>query len=93
MKVVLQSPAFVTLWLSEGLSMVGDRLLMVALISLVYDRTGSAGAVGMLMVFKAVPALLLGTWAGLRAGRRLPAQGFRLVLLGLLLVSGISLLI
>ncbi|WP_431301516.1 sulfite exporter TauE/SafE family protein [Sediminicoccus sp. BL-A-41-H5] len=41
----------------------------------------------------AVPALLLGTWLGLRAGKRLPAQGFRLVLLGLLLVSGISLLI
>ncbi|WP_191084406.1 sulfite exporter TauE/SafE family protein [Roseococcus microcysteis] len=41
----------------------------------------------------AVPALLLGTWLGLRAGRRLPAQGFRLVLLSLLLVSGIFLLL
>ncbi len=41
----------------------------------------------------AVPALLLGTWAGLRVGKRLPAQGFRLVLLSLLLVSGLSLLI
>ena len=41
----------------------------------------------------AVPALLLGTWLGLRVGKRLPAQGFRLVLLSLLLVSGISLLI
>jgi uncharacterized protein len=45
------------------------------------------------LTLTAVPALLLGTWAGLRVGHRLPAQGFRLVLLGLLLVSGISLLI
>lgn len=69
LKVVLRRPAFVTLWLSEGLSMVGDRMLMVALISLVYDRTGSAGAVGLLMVFKAIPALLLGSLAGVFVDR------------------------
>lgn len=68
-KAVLRAPAFVTLWLSEGLSMVGDRMLMVALISLVYDRTGSAGAVGLLMVFKAIPALLLGSLAGVFVDR------------------------
>jgi predicted MFS family arabinose efflux permease len=69
LKAVFRAPAFVTLWLSEGLSMVGDRMLMVALISLVYDRTGSAGAVGLLMVFKAVPALLLGSLAGVFVDR------------------------
>lgn len=47
----------------------------------------------MILTATAVPALLLGTWLGLRAGKRLPAQGFRLVLLSLLLVSGISLLL
>jgi uncharacterized membrane protein YfcA len=41
----------------------------------------------------ATPALVLGTWLGLRAYRVLPAQGFRVVLLGLLLVSGLSLLV
>lgn len=61
---VLHSPTFVTLWLSEGLSLIGDRLLMVALVALVYDRTGSAGAVGLLMLFKAIPALALGSVAG-----------------------------
>ncbi|NLF49814.1 MAG: MFS transporter [Leptolinea sp.] len=66
---IFKSPAFVTLWLSEGFSMIGDRLLMVAIISLVYDRTGSAGVVGLLMVFKAVPALLLGTLAGVFVDR------------------------
>ena len=66
---VLRSPAFVALWLSEALSLVGDRLVMVALITLVYDRTGSAGAVGLLMVFKAVPALVLGSVAGVFVDR------------------------
>ena len=41
----------------------------------------------------AVPALVLGTVLGLRAYVRLPAQGFRIILLVLLLVSGVSLLI
>jgi uncharacterized membrane protein YfcA len=41
----------------------------------------------------AVPSLLLGTWLGLRFGKALPARGFRLLLLSLLLVSGIFLLV
>ncbi|MDB5415847.1 MAG: putative inner rane protein [Rubritepida sp.] len=45
-----------------------------------------------LMFLSALPALLLGTFLGLRAFRIIPAQGFRLVLLGLLLISGLSLL-
>ncbi len=57
------------LWLSEALSLIGDRLVMVALITLVYDRTGSAGTVGLLMVFKAVPALVLGSVAGVFVDR------------------------
>lgn len=61
---VLQCPGFVVLWLSEALSLVGDRLIMVALVTLVYDRTQSAGAVGLLMVLKSIPALALGSVAG-----------------------------
>ncbi len=60
----LRSPAFVVLWLSEALSLIGDRLIMVALVTLVYDRTGSASAVGLLMLLKAIPALALGSVAG-----------------------------
>ncbi|GGJ01614.1 sulfite exporter TauE/SafE family protein [Neoroseomonas lacus] len=41
----------------------------------------------------ATPALVLGTMLGLRAYMRLPAQAFRVILLALLLVSGISLLV
>ncbi|WP_051212365.1 sulfite exporter TauE/SafE family protein [Rubritepida flocculans] len=47
----------------------------------------------LLLTASAVPALLLGAWLGLRLGRALPAKGFRLLLLGLLLVSGLFLLV
>lgn len=67
--LALRSPAFLVLWLSEALSLIGDRLIMVALVTLVYDRTGSAGAVGLLMLLKAIPALLLGSLAGVFVDR------------------------
>jgi hypothetical protein len=41
----------------------------------------------------ALPALVVGTWLGVQAYRVIPAQGFRVVLLGLLLLSGLSLVI
>lgn len=55
--------------------------------------TGFLTLQALILTATAVPALLLGTWLGLKTGKRLPAQGFRLVLLTLLLVSGISLLL
>jgi MFS family permease len=64
LSLALHSPTFVVLWLSESLSLIGDRLIMVALVTMVYDRTGSAGAVGLLMLLKALPALVLGSLAG-----------------------------
>jgi uncharacterized membrane protein YfcA len=44
------------------------------------------------MLLISLPALALGAWLGVKAYRRLPARGFRLVLLTLLLLSGLSLL-
>jgi uncharacterized membrane protein YfcA len=44
------------------------------------------------MLLVSLPALLLGAWLGVQAYRRIPATGFRLVLLALLLLSGLSLL-
>lgn len=67
--------------------------IMQALTILGLAFTGFFTGEAIFLTATAVPALLLGTWLGLRAGKRLPAQGFRLVLLSLLLVSGISLLI
>lgn len=65
----LKSPAFVVLWLSEALSLVGDRLIIVALLTLVYERTQSPGIVGGLMLVKALPPLLLGGLAGVFVDR------------------------
>lgn len=67
--------------------------IMQALTIIGLAFTGFFTGEAIFLTATAVPALLLGTWLGLRVGHRLPAQGFRLVLLSLLLVSGISLLI
>jgi len=65
----LGSAAFCTLWLSEAISLIGDRILMVALVNLVYERSASSAAVGLLAVIKAVPALALGALAGILVDR------------------------
>lgn len=63
------STAFRTLLLSEAVSLIGDRLVALVLVSLVYERTGSAGWVAALVLAKAVPAVLLGSVAGAIADR------------------------
>ncbi len=60
----LRSTTFRTLLLSELVSLIGDRLVVVALVALVYEQTRSASAVGILMLLKAVPAVALGSLAG-----------------------------
>lgn len=65
----LGSPTFRVLWFSEAVSLIGDRILMVALVNLVYERTASAAAVGLLAMIKALPALALGTVAGVFVDR------------------------
>jgi predicted MFS family arabinose efflux permease len=66
---VFRQPRFIVLWLSEAVSLVGDRILMVALVVLVYEQTHSAASVGLLAMIKALPALLLGTLAGVFVDR------------------------
>lgn len=67
--------------------------IMQAITILGLALTGFFTQEAIFLTVTAVPALLLGTWAGLRVADRMSAQAFRLVLLGLLLVSGIFLLI
>jgi uncharacterized membrane protein YfcA len=45
------------------------------------------------MLATMLPVLAAGTWLGLRAYRVIPAEGFRVVLLGLLFLSGLSLIL
>jgi uncharacterized membrane protein YfcA len=66
---------------------------MQAITSLGLALAGFFTPEALLLAALATPALMLGTWLGLRAYRMLPAQGFRVVMLALLLVAGISLLV
>ncbi len=62
---ILKSRGFFLLWLSQAISNFGDWLIVSPLLALVYSLTsGSSAAVGVLMIFKIAPALLLGPLAG-----------------------------
>ncbi len=61
---VLGYPKFTALWVSETISLIGDRILLVAMIDLIYQQTQSATSVSLLSMIKALPALVLGTIAG-----------------------------
>lgn len=54
---------------------------------------GFIGRESWVMLLTALPALLVGAWLGVRAYKVIPAEGFRVVLLVLLLLSGLSLVI
>lgn len=67
---VLRNRGFFLLWLSQAISNFGDWLVVSPLLALVYSLTaGSSAAVGILMIFKIAPALLLGPLAGQIADR------------------------
>ncbi len=66
---VLRQPKFNVLLGSEAVSLIGDRLVAVALIMLVYESTSSASSVSTLMMLKALPALILGSAAGAMVDR------------------------
>ncbi len=55
--------------------------------------TGTVGRDTIWLFLIGLPALAVGTWAGLKLFGRLDEVGFRRVVLGLLLVSGVSLLL
>jgi MFS family permease len=58
---------------SDFVSVTGSWMQILALNWLVLSRTGSATSVGLAILLQAVPALLLGSWAGALADR-LPAR-------------------
>jgi MFS family permease len=64
---VLARPAFRNLWLAQTTSVVGDRLVIVALALFVTDLTGDATDVGVVLAAQTIPlvAFLLigGVWA------------------------------
>jgi MFS family permease len=54
---LLRNGRFLRLWIGQGISFVGDFVSTVALVILVVDISGSASAVGGLLVARLVPAL------------------------------------
>jgi uncharacterized protein len=68
-------------------------VLVFLLTALFLGSTGTIGRDTIWLFLVGLPALALGTWAGLKLFGRLNEAGFRRVVLGLLLVSGVSLLL
>jgi uncharacterized protein len=70
---------------------VGVSVFLLTALFLGGTGTIGAGTVGLFLI--GLPALALGTWAGLKLFGKLDETGFRRVVLVLLLVSGVSLLL
>jgi Na+/melibiose symporter-like transporter len=60
---------FRRLWLSGAISSIGSWLLVVAIPFHVFTLTDSAVATGLTLALEALPALLLGPWAGVLLDR------------------------
>jgi uncharacterized membrane protein YfcA len=68
-------------------------IAMQAVAAIVLMFGGFFGRESMMTLIATLPALALGGWLGMHAYKMIPAAGFRVVLLGLLLLSGLSLVI
>jgi hypothetical protein len=67
-------------------------LVMQALAAIALAVTGFFDRETGLRLLVALPAIALGTWLGVRAYKMIPAEPFRVILLGLLFLSGLTLL-
>jgi MFS transporter, DHA3 family, macrolide efflux protein len=66
---VFRNGRFRNLWIAQLVSTIGDSLVDIAAAILVYRLTGSALAVGLVLMATAAPALLIGLFAGVVADR------------------------
>jgi MFS family permease len=66
---ILRNGDFRRLWISGGISGLGSWLLVVAIPVHVFQLTGSVAATGLTVALEAVPALLVGPWAGVLLDR------------------------
>jgi MFS transporter, DHA3 family, macrolide efflux protein len=66
---VFRNRRFRLLWIAQLVSTIGDSLIDIAAAILVYRVTGSALAVGLVLMATAGPALLLGLFAGVVVDR------------------------
>ncbi|MEA2512730.1 MAG: hypothetical protein QOJ59_2217, partial [Thermomicrobiales bacterium] len=66
---VLRRRNFALLWFAGLVSLTGDWMLIVALPVTVYELTGSALATGGVLIANRLPALVLGSVAGVFVDR------------------------
>ncbi|TCM49311.1 MFS transporter [Kribbella sp. VKM Ac-2568] len=66
---ILAHRDFRRLWISNGVSGIGSWLLVVAIPFHVFQLTGSAVATGLTLALEALPALIVGPWAGVLLDR------------------------
>lgn len=69
MLAVFRQRDFSLLWIGNFISMMGDWMLLVALPFYVFQRTGSALAMGAIFIVEVIPTLLLGSVAGVFVDR------------------------
>ena len=66
---LLRHQDFRKLWLGQAISEIGDGLTGLTLLVVVHERTGSAAALGTLMVLTSLPQLAIGLHAGVFVDR------------------------
>lgn len=66
---ILRNGDFRRLWTSSAISGIGSWLLVVAIPVHVFQLTGSAAATGLTVALEALPALIVGPWAGVLLDR------------------------
>ena len=64
LRALNKSKDFRTLCASQALAGLGEWLATLALIALVWEKTHSAIASGVVLAFRILPAALLGSWLG-----------------------------
>jgi MFS transporter, DHA3 family, macrolide efflux protein len=70
LRTLLKEPNFLFLWLSQIISQFGDKLAMMALVGLVYEKApGSAYEMTKLFMFVIIPVFLVGPVAGVYSDR------------------------
>lgn len=67
--LLLRRREFALVWTGGLISMIGDWILWIALPIRVFELTGSAFAVGLLVAFRVAPAIVFGTVAGVLVDR------------------------
>ncbi len=65
----LANPSFALLWSGQTISRLGDSLYTVALAWWVLEKTGSATAMGLVLIFSSIPMLLFLLFGGIAVDR------------------------